>query len=219
MDISIKKDRKSNIETYRILLMLAIVAHHSVVNSGLLDVLQTESFSTKTILYYFLGMWGKTGVNCFVLITGYFMCTKNITVQKYLKLLLEVIFYKCIVTLIFWISGFGNITMQTFLWNIWPIKSITGGFVECYLLFFLLIPYLNVLINNINKKEHLLLICLCTFIYTLLPSIPLIKAYVNYVEWFCVLYFISSYIRKYGICKEKSSQFWGGYYLSRLYCQ
>lgn len=37
--IAIKKVRDSNLELYRIIVMLLIVAHHYVVNSGLLDVM------------------------------------------------------------------------------------------------------------------------------------------------------------------------------------
>lgn len=37
--ITIKKVRDSNLELYRIIVMLLIVAHHYVVNSGLLDVM------------------------------------------------------------------------------------------------------------------------------------------------------------------------------------
>ena len=38
----IKKNRNSNLELYRIIVMLLIVAHHSVVNSGILN--EIESF-------------------------------------------------------------------------------------------------------------------------------------------------------------------------------
>ena len=37
--ITVKKVRDSNLELYRIIVMLLIVVHHYVVNSGLLDVM------------------------------------------------------------------------------------------------------------------------------------------------------------------------------------
>lgn len=90
--------RSSNIELFRIISMLMIVAHHYVVNSGLLDCIDAQS--SLHLKYYFLlllGWGGKTGINCFVLITGYFMCTSNITKKKFLKLLGEVYFYKVVI--------------------------------------------------------------------------------------------------------------------------
>lgn len=62
--------RNSNLELYRIIVMLLIVAHHYVVNSGVLDVMYQHPLSVKSIFLFLFGMWGKIGINCFVLITG-----------------------------------------------------------------------------------------------------------------------------------------------------
>lgn len=77
-----KKERSSNLELYRIIVMLAIVAHHYVVNSGLFTVLANEPLQARSWFFYFFGMWGKTGINCFVLITGFFMCRSEITLHN-----------------------------------------------------------------------------------------------------------------------------------------
>lgn len=81
------KTRNSNLELYRIIVMILIVAHHYVVNSGLMDELVKDPLSSKSLFFYLFGMWGKTGINCFVMITGYFMCKSHITIRKFLKLL------------------------------------------------------------------------------------------------------------------------------------
>ena len=74
--------------------MLSIVAHHYVVNSDLPIIMSEKGFSVANSIFFFLfGMWGKTGINCFVMITGYFMCKSEITLHKFLKLVLEVLFY------------------------------------------------------------------------------------------------------------------------------
>lgn len=70
--------------------MLCIVAHHYVVNSGLIQLVQeNNSLDFKSIFILLFGWGGKTGINCFVLITGYFMCKSQITVKKFLKLIGE----------------------------------------------------------------------------------------------------------------------------------
>ena len=192
------KRRDSNLELYRIILMLFIIAHHYVVNSGLMQVINQEPLTGKTIFYYIFGAWGKTGINCFVLITGYFMCKSQITLRKFLKLLLEVEFYKIVFYLIFNISGF-----QEFTWGslkaILPVESVASGFVSGFILFYLCIPFLNILVSHMTKRQHHLLLSLLLFIYTFLGTFPNIKVSMNYVSWFCVLYIISSYIRLYGI--------------------
>lgn len=85
------KQRSSNLELYRIIVMMLIVAHHYVVLSGLAGtegVLNHDPLSVNSIYLYLFGMWGKTGINCFMLITGYFMCTSNISWRKFIKLYL-----------------------------------------------------------------------------------------------------------------------------------
>ena len=74
--------------------MLVIVAHHYVVNSGLLECIDAQTkLQLKDYFSLLFGWGGKTGINCFVLITGYFMCTSHITKQKFCKLLGEYYFY------------------------------------------------------------------------------------------------------------------------------
>ena len=188
------KQRESGIELFRIIAMLLIVAHHYVVNSDVAQLFGGDYM--KDLFYYFFGMWGKTGINCFVLITGYFMCKSNITLRKFLKLFLEIIFYKITIYLILAVTGYYTISLHSLI-DIWPIGSVSTGFVSCFLLFYLCIPFLNILIKNLNLKQHALLILLTLSIYTFIGSIPLFHVRMNYVTWFSVLYIISSFMRFY----------------------
>lgn len=46
------KCRQSNLELFRIIMMLVIIAHHYVVNSGLLDLIdKNEKFRIKDYFY------------------------------------------------------------------------------------------------------------------------------------------------------------------------
>lgn len=97
--------RSSNLELYRILIMLLIVAHHYVVNFGLFDVMNEDVLCANTTFFSLFGAWGKTGINCFLLITGYFMCKSNISLRKFLRLILWVVTYNILITVIFIIGG------------------------------------------------------------------------------------------------------------------
>ena len=46
------KVRESNLELYRIIVMFMIVAHHYVVNSGLMDVMKEAPTSPNSIFFY-----------------------------------------------------------------------------------------------------------------------------------------------------------------------
>ena len=74
--------RESSLELYRIILMFLIVAHHYVVNSGVWNVVNADPLSPKSLFLLEFAAWGKTGINCFMMITGYFMCKSNITLRN-----------------------------------------------------------------------------------------------------------------------------------------
>lgn len=195
-----KAPRSSNLELYRILLMLLIVAHHYVVCSGLTDPsgkLYADMTNWRSLFLVGVGGWGKIGINCFVLITGYFMCKSEITLKKFLKLFGEVLFYRWTIFAIFFASGRLAATPRNLLTAVLPATQISANFVSCFLVFFLFIPFLNALIRNLDEKKHLLLVGLTVFVFSLAPSVPIFKVESNYVFWFCVLYFVASYLRLY----------------------
>lgn len=203
------KQRDSNLELYRIIIMILIVAHHYVVNSGLIEVMRQNPTSFKSLYLYVFGMWGKTGINCFILITGYFMCQSRITLRKFTKLILWIYFYRIIIFFIFCASGYIDFSIIEFIKKLSPIHDITDGFTSCFLVFFLNIPFLNILIRNMSKQQHMLLLILSLFIHTLWAQVPFYEVRMNYVIWFDILYLISSYIRLYHDLDHISFKNWG----------
>lgn len=196
----LKKPRSSNLELYRIICMLLIVAHHFVVNSGVAKdggpiSLNPESFNSLFLTVF--GAWGKTGINCFLMITGYFMCTSSISLRKFLKLMLQIYFYNIVIYCIFLISGHEVLSMRHLINVFVPFWGLSSGFVSCFIVFYLTIPFWNILIRNMNKKEHGLLLILLLTCYTLFGSIPTFEITFNYITWFGVIYLIASYIRLY----------------------
>ena len=204
---AIQKQRNSNLELFRIIVMLLIIAHHYVVNSGVRAAIDANGMTSNSLFYYILGMWGKTGINCFVLITGWFMCTSKITLRKFLKLLFEVEFYKIVIGGIFLLTG-KEVFSSKWVLDLLPVNSIGTGFVPGFLIFYLCIPFLNILINNISPRQHLLLIALLLFTYTILGTVPSFKVTMNYVSWFCVLYFLSSFMRLHNFPLKESNKAW-----------
>ena len=101
--IKLRRVRSSNIELLRILAMLMIVAHHYVVNSGLINCIENQTIhEIRDYILLLIGWGGKTGINCFVFITGWFMCKSQISEKKFIKLLAEVEFYSVTIYMLFW---------------------------------------------------------------------------------------------------------------------
>lgn len=190
--------------------MLLIVSHHYVVNSGVTEHI-SQSIDVNSVFFWLFGMWGKTGINCFVMITGYFMCRSRITLRKFLKLVGAVVFWNFVCYSAFAIAGYGHITVKQYLFQLLPIQGVNDYFMSCFILFWLTIPFLNILIHHLTRRQHLQLIALSLFIYTFLRHIPYIEVRMNYVSWFIVLYFVASYIRLYPdhVWRSESTKAWG----------
>lgn len=192
------KSRNSNIELLRIILMILIVAHHYVVHSGLIDIANaTPTINGKTIFLQIFGAWGKTAINCFVLITGYFMCKSTITLSKFFKLVCEILFYNILISCIFIIFGKAELSAKLILVEWLPIIRLNSRFIGAFLFLYLLIPFLNIFIKNLSQKQHGYLVLLLLTTQTVLSVLPYMDIQCDYLLWFPTIYLLSSYIRFY----------------------
>lgn len=192
--------------------MLMIVAHHYVVNSGLTSVdgpLLNDYCSCKSIFLILFGAWGKTGINCFLMITGYFMCTSKITFRKFLKLMGQIYLYKLVLFPIFLFAGYETVSLKRIATLLMPFWGFSDNFTSCFIVFWLSIPFLNILIQNMNKRQHELLLLLVFSCYTILGSVPTFNISFNYITWFGIIYYIASYIRLYPQPLFERRSFWG----------
>lgn len=203
------KPRNSNLELYRIIVMLLIVAHHYVVNSGLILPMTEAPLSGRSIFFFLFGAWGKTGINCFVLITGYFMCKSQITLQKFMKLLFEVLFYSVSINAIFMLTGYMEFSLSAIIYAL-PGRILSDNFTTCFLVFYLCIPFLNALVQNLSKKQLIQLVALALFIYTFHTNLPKTYVSMNNVSWFCMLYIVASYLRFHPTKFDKNVKFCSG---------
>jgi len=190
--------RDSNFELLRIITMFVIVAHHYVVNSGLMDLITKENvLSGHSIFYLLFGFGGKMGINVFVLITGYFMCKSQISVRKYVKILVEILFYNVVIYFIFLLTGYTTFSVKDLIKTIIPFYYIGTEFLSTYLVFFWFIPFLNILIQALNRRWHMILIGLGILSGSFIQTFFFMPNAFTYMGWFMVLYFIAAYIRIY----------------------
>jgi len=136
------------------------------------------------------------------------MCKSQITLRKFLKLVLEVYFYSVVIFAIFAATGRETFSPMRIVQLIMPVWSFETNFVSCFIGFWLTIPFLNILVNNMTKRQHQMLLVLLLSMYTILGSIPGFKVAMNYVTWFAVIYFMASYIRLYPSSITENKNLW-----------
>lgn len=199
------KKRKSNLDLLRILSMFFIVSlHYLGVGGSFYNIY--DGNTTLIDGNYCLASWLEAlsivGVNCFVLISGYFLINSSFKWKKIGQIYLTTIFYSVILFLIhviFYGFSLGD-AVSSFL----PVLMSTYWFITVYLVLYLLSPYINILCNHLSKKQHLTLILILVAIFSVwkcvLPIAETIDNRKGYsLTWFIVLYVCGAYISKYGI--------------------
>ena len=189
--------------------MLMIIAHHYVVHGGLVEKLIEAPFTVSSGAMLLFGAWGKTGINCFVMITGWFMCKQKFSIQKFIKLYIQIVFYAVVIYGIFCISGNTSFNVVDAVLKLFPIDSVSTNFISCFLVFYLVIPFICKLIHNMDKRSHEILLAILLIVYTILPIFPKYELNYNYVTWFSVVFISAAYIRNYGLFNKISHQVWG----------
>ena len=181
-----------------------MIAHHYTVNSGLMEVCYEHPLSVRSLYYFIFGAWGKTGINCFVIITGYFMCERELLGNgerlrgfflKWIRLFSEMMFYRILFQCLFWISGYEPVTVTGLIKMAVPWRSIEQNFTGCFLTFYMFIPFLILFVRQLTELQHRTLVFLSLFMYTLFGTLPGLSVSMNYVSWYMVLFLIGSYAR------------------------
>ncbi|MDR1734386.1 MAG: acyltransferase [Oscillospiraceae bacterium] len=211
-----KPPRQSNFELLRILVMLMIIANHLIVHAG------SRPETSVYIPWFAMEWWsrfvtdllqygGKVGVDCFILISGYFLAKpapadKRIlpkdTLTRVGKVYGQVVFY-CTFFLVasLLLKGVfrpGAIADANYA-NVWfvltPFTSEAYWFTTAYIILMLIAPFLNKLIAVLSQKEYAFLLAVLLVVFSVIPSLKSPMYDVPMFLWFAVLYLLAGYLR------------------------
>lgn len=201
-----KKKRDANIELLRIVAMLMIITLHFNSRSNALLVLG-EPASNVQIFATVLEAIAITGVNVYVLISGYYLSSSKVRLSKVLLLILQVYFYTLLISCAMMFVGAYSVKpedkLDRALRYLFPISSEHYWFVTAYVIMYVLAPVMNAAVNTLKRKQlKTVIIGLLTW-FCFIKSIVPVKFGTDRMGydfgWFICLYLIAAYIRKYNI--------------------
>ncbi len=201
-----KKKRDANIELLRIVAMLMIITLHFNNQSKALLVLG-EPASSVQIFATILEAIAITGVNVYVLISGYYLSSSKVRLSKVLLLILQVYFYTLLISGAMMLVGAYTVKpddkLDRMLKYLFPISSEHYWFVTAYVIMYLLAPVMNAAVNALKRKQlKAVIIGLLTW-FCFIKSIVPVKFGTDRMGydfgWFICLYLIAAYIRKYNV--------------------
>lgn len=195
------------LEKLRIVSMLMIILLHSIDHSGLLGKINPPTF----IYWYEWSLYAllQVCVNCFVLISGYFLVTSKFRVEKLITLWIEVVFYSITIKAIMMAAGEIPFSVISLASCFIPVISGRYWFVTIYFGLYLLFPFLNIALRAMTQKQHKTLVVLLFVLSSVMISIHPKFMGMNTgggwgLAWFVFLYITAAYIRLYSRTNKNS---------------
>lgn len=200
------KKRNPSFELLRIVAMLMIIVLHYNTQTGALLQLGLPATGVS-VFANVMESFCITGLNTYVLISGFFLSRGKVRISRLLQLICQVYFYTIAISLAMMVVGTyalhtGN-SLYKMVQYIFPISSEHYWFVTAYVIMYVLAPVMNAAVDKLSRKQMkavilLLLVWFC-FIKSVVPVLfPTDKFGYEY-GWFICLYLIAAYIRKYDV--------------------
>lgn len=220
-----KTSRSSNMELLRICAMLMIVAYHiytHCISCQLTDLQSmqdrgngwfcTPDFSKRLCILALVAPWGQIGNAIFLIISGYFMASKDLIdltkISK--KLLFQLGFAACVLGIVS-IYAFNNITGISI--RVMPFSCFNGmsWYIGYYFLVIVLAKlFLNKFLKGLSEKSYLMFLVVLFALLQFSWSVSVISNLGGGLETLCTgvfLYSLGGYIKEYNPFKKV--RLWG----------
>lgn len=184
--------RQSNIELLRIASMLMIILFHFSVHGPWPD----DGPLASQVAADMLSFGGKLGVNCFVMITGYFMVRGHLRVTSLLRIVFETWFYSFAILGIFAVAQPGLITEAKLEKALLPLMSGEYWFITCYVALMAISPFLNLLYRHLDCVGKSRLMAVGFVMLSLVPTICTFNPIGSDLVWFFYLYLAGGWLRE-----------------------
>ncbi len=209
--------RLSNLELLRIVCMILIITGH-VISRHSKAICLTDS---DEIIRLFGLSFTSVSVNTFILISGYFGL--NFKKVRLLELVLQTFFYSVSLLAVSVLLGWHTFAIQKDFIAFFPILTKQYWFVTCYLVLYVISPWLNLFIKNFDKQTYRRLLVVGFAIVYFWPTLSYLFNTAQFIGDagfgivnFCYLYFLGRYLNIYNNQKKSSSFYLSLYVLTSI---
>lgn len=167
---------------------------------------KTPLFSGSYYLSNLLTAFLNVHVNCFVLLSGYFLSTKKFRLDKALDLWGQMLFWSIILYITIMMIQGSPFELKELLKSLMPFTQQRYWFMTTYLLMYFLTPFLNITISTMTKRQYKLSLLIYFVIFICVQNIIIWSNFTSVSSsdplFFCFLYLVGAYIRKYPLKKK-----------------
>ena len=200
------KIRQKNIEKLRCLAMMMVVALHFLGKGNLLGDVTDPEMSAAGIAAWVLEAFCIVAVNCYMLISGYFLCESSFKLSRLLKLYLQIWMYSVGVGLAAWATGLAlaeEINTHYLLSLLFPVSMGHYWFMTAYVFLYLLLPLVGMAVKRMTKEQLNLVLIMCLGAFCVLKSVLPFRLEEDGQGydflWYLCVFLVAAYIRKFGV--------------------
>ena len=200
------KIRQKNLEKLRCLAMMMVVILHFLGKGDLLGDVYAPGMSAVGAAAWVLEALCIVAVNCYMLISGYFLCESSFKLSRLLGLYLQIWMYSVGVGLIAWATGLvpaGEVNIHYFLSLLFPVSMGHYWFMTAYVFLYLLFPLVGMAVKRMTKEQFTLVLALCLGVFCVLKSVLPFRLEEDRQGydflWYLCVFLVAAYIRKFGI--------------------
>lgn len=196
------KDRNYTLEVLRILCMCLITIIHFFSYS---DILNSNLSNSFRVVFSILFALSRCSVNIFFIISGFFLCKKNFSFNRIIKVYSQMFFASILSLVVCILLNIKEIEFFDLLKTIMPLLTNHYWFISIYIIVVIFSPAINILIENGGYERIRKWIFLSGGILTLFITFnPFIVGDTmiggdHSLLWAMFCYFIGGCISKYGI--------------------
>ena len=200
--------RNSGVELLKILAIFLLVVNHvtNTLNWGDTHylhndfVLNTAIASTNPAYiiltaFRYLGPLGNTIF--FTCTAWYLIKSNNFNKKKWFNMLIEVWFISISFLITIFVIRHGDISKDLVIKSLLPTTFENNWYITCYLIFYPIHPFLNIIISKVDKKGLFRITAAMTFLYFIIDIIHSGHFYSTNIVLWINIYFIIAYLQKY----------------------
>ncbi|MCM1122523.1 MAG: acyltransferase [Eubacterium sp.] len=207
--------RQANFELLRIVAMLMIIVLHYLNKSNLLLLYTQEHMAVNYVMHLIIAFC-IVAVNCYVLLSGYFLVESAWKPGRVVSLVAQILFYSLLIPVVLICAGVvsaGDLTVYDWLGFVLPIETEHYWFATAYLIMYVFAPLVAAGAKAVEKKTLQIVIGILLLFFSvgksLVPATFATDHYGYDYGWFLCLFLIAAYIRLHGCPKlEKRKNAW-----------
>ncbi|MBQ6381816.1 MAG: acyltransferase [Clostridia bacterium] len=192
--------RESGVELLKVIAIFLIMLNHLTQTwFGFMDTLSVDSMNAQQFILVIFRYCGTIGNLTFFACSAWFLLDKRVSrKQKIVQLLLD----NCVISVLYLIIPLATkadyLTSKLVLRSVFPTTFENNWYITCYIVFYMLFPFLNKLLGSMERRTHLRAIIVLCILYIVINNFSLkAKYYYSALIVWVAIYFIIAYMKQY----------------------